>query len=56
MESIFAAVLDPERETTLDEVLASLEHPAGRFWAELGSGRAAETVDLNGRAALAVSD
>ena len=39
-------VLDPERETTLDEVLATLELPAQRFWAELGAGRAAEVIDL----------
>ena len=40
-------VLDPERETTLDEVLATLELPCRRFRAELGSGRAAEVIDLN---------
>ncbi len=40
-------VLDPERETTIDEVLATLELPAGRFRAELGSGSAAEVLDLN---------
>ncbi len=28
-------------------LLATLELPAGRFWAELGSGRVAEVVDLN---------
>ena len=38
--------LDPERETALDEVLATLELPARRFQAELGTGRAAEVVDL----------
>ena len=40
-------VLDPERETTLDEVLATLELPCQRFWAELGVGRAAEVIDLS---------
>ena len=40
-------VLDPERETTLDEVLATLELPCQRFWAELGAGRAAEVIDLS---------
>ena len=39
-------ILDPERETTLDEVLATLELPCQRFWAELGAGRAAEVIDL----------
>ena len=39
-------VLDPERETSLDEVLATLDLPTGRFQAELGPGRAAEVVDL----------
>ena len=39
-------ILDPERETSLDEVLATLELPAPRFPAELGSGRAAEAIDL----------
>ena len=36
--------LDPERETSLDELLATLELPAGRFQAQLGPGRAAEVV------------
>ena len=40
-------VLDPERETTLDEVLATLELPCQRFWAELGAGRTAEVIDLS---------
>src|SRR5271157_2645520 len=40
-------VLDPERETSLDEVFAGLELPAGRFQAELGTGRAAEVIDLS---------
>jgi hypothetical protein len=39
-------VLDPERETSLDEVLATLELPVRRFQAQLGSGRAAEVIDL----------
>ena len=30
-------ILDPERETTLDEVLATLELPVQRFWAELAA-------------------
>jgi Glycosyl transferase 4-like domain len=38
--------LDPERETSLDEVLATLELHAGRFQADLGTGKAAEVVDL----------
>ncbi len=41
-------VLDPERQTSLDEVLAMLELPARRFQAELGAGRAAEVIDLVG--------
>ena len=41
-------VLDPKRETSLDEVLATLELPARRFQAELGAGRAAEVIDLVG--------
>ena len=39
-------LLDPERETPLDELLATLELPARRFQAGLGTGRAAEVVDL----------
>jgi hypothetical protein len=39
-------ILDPERETSLDEVLATLELPIQRFHAELGEGRAAEVLDL----------
>jgi len=39
-------ILDPERETSLDEVLATLELPAGRFQAGLGRGGVAEVVDL----------
>jgi hypothetical protein len=40
-------VLDPERQTSLDEVLATLELPTQRFQAELGTGRAAEVIDLS---------
>jgi|GEM_PF-6853680 len=36
------AIFDPERETSLDEVFATLELPSQRFQAELGLGRAAE--------------
>ena len=39
-------VARPRRETSLDELLATLELPARRFQAELGTGRAAEMVDL----------
>ncbi len=39
-------ILDPERETTLDEVLATLELPCQRFRAEMASGRTAEVIDL----------
>ena len=39
-------ILDPERETALDEVFAALELPARRFQAELGKGGAAEVIDL----------
>jgi hypothetical protein len=39
-------VLDPERETSLDEMLATPELPARRFQAALGSGRTAEVIDL----------
>jgi len=37
-------ILDPERETSLDGLLATLELPAGRFQAQLGPGRAAQVV------------
>ena len=40
-------ILDPERETSLDEVFATLELPVRRFQAELGTGRAAEVIDLS---------
>ena len=40
-------ILDPERETSLDEVFATLELPARRFQAELGTGRAAEMIELS---------
>ena len=39
-------ILDPERETSLDEVLAALELPVQRFQAEMGMSRAAEVIDL----------
>ncbi len=44
-------ILDPEGESSLDELLATLELPAGRFQAQLGPGRAAQVVvdlDVNG--------
>ena len=40
-------ILDPERETSLDEVLATLELPTQRFQAELRSGGAAEVINLS---------
>ncbi len=39
-------ILDPERETTLDDVLAILELPCRRFRAEMATGSTAEVVDL----------
>jgi hypothetical protein len=42
-----AGVLDHERETSLDEVLAALELPTRRFQAELRSGGSAEVIDLS---------
>ena len=39
-------ILDPERETSLDEVLATLELPTQRLQAELGPGGSAEVIDL----------
>ncbi len=39
-------ILDPERETSLDEVLAALELPVQRFQAELRPGGSAEVIDL----------
>ena len=44
--ALCTGVLDYERETTLDEVLTSLELPASRCHAELTGGRAAEVLDL----------
>jgi hypothetical protein len=41
-----AGVLDYERETSLEEVLATLGLPAQRFGAELGGGRSADAIDL----------
>ena len=38
---------DPERETSLHELLATLELPARRLQAELGTGSAAEVVGLS---------
>ena len=40
-------ILDLERETPLDEVFATLELPTQRFEAELGTGRAAEVIDVS---------
>ncbi len=40
-------ILDPERETSLDKVFATLELPVRRFQAAVGTGRAAEVIDLN---------
>jgi hypothetical protein len=40
-------ILDPERETSLEEVLAARELPARRFQAELGTGKAGEVIDLS---------
>jgi hypothetical protein len=42
-----AGVLDHERETSLDEVLAALELPTRRFQAELGRGGSTEVIDLS---------
>ncbi len=41
-----SGILDPERETTLDEVLATLELPCQRFEAEMATGSPAEVIDL----------
>ena len=41
-----AGVLDDERETSLDEMLASLGLAASRVQAELGGGHSAEVIDL----------
>src|SRR5271166_3832505 len=40
-------ILDAEREMSLDEVLATLELPVRRFQAVLGTGGAAEVIDLS---------
>ena len=40
-------ILDPERETSLDKVFATLGLPVRRFQAAVGTGRAAEVIDLN---------
>ena len=39
--------LDPERETSLDDVLTPLELPTRRVQAEMGTCRAAEVIDLS---------
>jgi len=39
--------LDPERETSLDDVLTPSELPTFRFQAELRTGRVAEVIDLS---------
>ncbi len=39
-------ILDPERETTLDEALAALDLPCQRFQAALATGNPAEVIDL----------
>jgi len=39
-------ILDTERETSLEEVLATLELPVRRFQAELRQGGSAEVIDL----------
>jgi hypothetical protein len=39
-------VLEHERETSLDEVLAILKLPVRRFREELGRGRSAGVIDL----------
>jgi hypothetical protein len=44
--ALTAGVLDYERETTLDEVLAGLDLPSQRFQADLGLAGSAEGVDL----------
>jgi len=46
-------ILDPKRETSLDEVFATLELPVRRFQAELGMGGAAEVIDLGVNGVLA---
>jgi hypothetical protein len=40
-------ILDPERETSLDEVFATLELPLQRFQSELRRGGSAEVIDLS---------
>jgi hypothetical protein len=44
---VAGGILDPERETSLDEVLANLELPARQFPAKQGTGRAAKVIDLS---------
>jgi hypothetical protein len=43
---VTTGILDPERETSLDVVLAALELPVPRFQAELRPGGSAEVIDL----------
>jgi len=45
-QALCTGVLEYERETTLDEVIAWLELPAARFQAELSSGRSVEVFNL----------
>src|SRR4051794_25342907 len=44
--TLTAGVLDYERETTLDEVLAGLDLPSQRFQADLGLAGSAQVIDL----------
>ncbi len=39
-------LLDHERETSLDELLAAVELPVRQSWGELGWGGAAAVIDL----------
>jgi hypothetical protein len=45
-QALTAGVLDYERETTLDEVLAGPDLPSQRFQADLGLTGSAEVIDL----------
>ena len=45
--ALTTGILNFERETSLDEVLAALELPLRRFQAQLGTGRTAEVIDLS---------
>jgi hypothetical protein len=44
-----AGLLDHERETSPDDVLATLKLPVRRFQAELRRGRSAEVIDRRSR-------